>query len=63
MTYKALYLRLVAAIDDALTLLEAGKIVSAIELLKKNARPRRKSTHGNRYHSRKIKPPHGGFIR
>ena len=35
MTYKILYLRLVAAIDDVLTLLEAGKIVSAIELLKK----------------------------
>ena len=34
-TYKILYLRLVAAIDDALMLLEAGKIVSAIELLKK----------------------------
>ena len=35
MTYKILYFQLVAAIDDALTLLEAGKIVSAIELLKK----------------------------
>lgn len=35
MTYKTLYLQLVAAIDDALTLLEDGKIVSAIALLKK----------------------------
>ena len=35
MTYKTLYFQLVIAIDDALTLLEAGKIVSAIELLKK----------------------------
>ena len=35
MTYKILYLRLVAAIDDALTLLEDGKIVPAIALLKK----------------------------
>ena len=35
MTYKTLYLQLVAAIDDALTLLEDGKIVSAIELLQK----------------------------
>ena len=35
MTYKSLYLRLVAAIDDALTLLEDGKIVSAIALLQK----------------------------
>ena len=35
MTYKTLYLQLVAAIDDALTLLEAGKIIPAIELLKK----------------------------
>ena len=35
MSYKILYFRLVAAIDDALTLLEDGKIVSAIALLKK----------------------------
>ena len=35
MTYKTLYLQLVAAIDDTLTLLETGKIVSAIALLQK----------------------------
>ena len=33
MSYKALYLQLVAAIDDALTLLERGKIIPAIALL------------------------------
>lgn len=44
MTYKTLYLQLVAAIDDALTLLEDGKIVSAIELLQ-NALARAEEAH------------------
>ena len=33
MTYRVLYLQLVAAIDDALTMLEAGKSDSAAVLL------------------------------
>ena len=35
MSYKTLYLRLVGEIDDALTLIEDGKIVSAIDVLQK----------------------------
>lgn len=44
MTYKALYRALVAVIDDALTLIEDGKIVSAIELLQ-NALTRAEEVH------------------
>ena len=44
MTYRILYLQLVAAIDDALTLIEDGKIVSAIALLQ-NALIRAEEAH------------------
>ena len=44
MAYKALYRALVAVIDDALTLIEDGKIVSAIELLQ-NALTRAEEAH------------------
>ena len=44
MSYKALYLQLVAAIDDALTLLERGKIIPAIALLQ-NALTRTEKAH------------------
>ena len=44
MSYKILYLRLVAAIDDALMLIEDGKVVSAIALLQ-NALTRTEEAH------------------
>ena len=44
MSYKILYFQLVAAIDDALTLIEDGKIVSAIALLQ-NALTRTEEAH------------------
>ena len=44
MTYKTLYLQLVAAIDDALALLERGKIIPAIALLQ-NALNRTDEAH------------------
>lgn len=44
MSYKTLYLQLVAAIDDALTLIEDGKTVPAIVLLQ-NALTRAEEAH------------------
>ena len=44
MTYKALYRALVTVIDDALTLIEDRKTVSAIELLQ-NALTRAEEAH------------------